>query len=175
MIQKIPTGLLTLFISFAVHSQSVLTSKIVDNKDEPLIGASVLLKGTSKGSITDIEGKFSITNIPNGEYTLNISYFGFEEISKKISINGNMGLGEMSLLSATIGLEEIQVLADIVEERKAPVAISTISDQQLDERYSDISLADAMQNTSGVYTIQGAGGYAGSWRLWRSRSLHKGI
>lgn len=143
----------------SVQAQSTLTGTVVDQNDEPLIGATAQIAGTTKGSITDLNGKFQITSISNGEYTLKISFYGYETTEQSITVNGTTNLGSFKLEEATIGLQEVQVLADVVEERKTPVAISTISAEQLDERYSNISLADAMQNTPGVYTINGAGGY----------------
>lgn len=152
-------GLLALILSPSLFSQSTVSGKILDDNDEPLIGATVQLVGTTKGAITNLEGTFSLSNVENGDYELKISFFGFEDIVESISVSGDIDLGQFTMVSEIIGLEEVQVLADIVEERKTPVAISTIGAKQLDERYTNLSLADAIQNTPGVYTIQGAGGY----------------
>lgn len=146
-------------MSLSLYAQHTISGKVLDENGEPLIGATAQLQGTSKGSITDLDGNYSIVNVASGDYKLKVSFFGFEEVTQDISVTGNMEVGNITMTSATIGLEEVQVLADIVEERKTPVAISSISAEALDERYTSYSLADAMQNTPGVYTIQGAGGY----------------
>ncbi len=53
--------------------------KDIEN-DEPLIGVNVLIVGTSKGTITDTSGKFSINNIPVGSYTLEFRYIGYKTL-----------------------------------------------------------------------------------------------
>ena len=50
-----------------------VTSSVYDSEGEPLIGATVMVKGTSIGAATDIDGKFTLTCAPNA--TLVISYF----------------------------------------------------------------------------------------------------
>lgn len=60
---------------------NIVTGTVVDNSGEPVIGANVLEKGTTNGTVTDTEGKFSI-NVQNGA-VLQISYIGYntQEIS----------------------------------------------------------------------------------------------
>jgi outer membrane receptor protein involved in Fe transport len=152
-----------LLLSFGLFAQTGSVSGVVtdSNGGESLIGATVILKGTSKGTIADLEGKFSIPSVPIGEQTIQISFVGYEtkEISVSVTADQDSSIGEISLASESVGLDEVRILADIVEERKTPVAISTISAEVLNERFSSASLADAVQNTPGVYSIQGAGGY----------------
>ena len=62
---------------------TTVTGVVTDDQGEPLIGASVLIKGTTTGSITDIDGKFSI-DIPAEGATIEISYIGF--ISQDITV-----------------------------------------------------------------------------------------
>lgn len=159
MIRKLIPGVIVLLFALQVSAQNTVSGTVLDEKDEPLIGATAQIVGTSKGAITNLDGVFSIRNVENGDYTIKISYFGFEDSEQEITVSGDLDMGNLTLTTATIGLQEVEVLADIVEERKTPVAISTISGQQLDERFTDVELADAVQNTPGVYTIQGAGGY----------------
>ncbi len=159
MNRKLLLCLAAFLLAAAVQAQNTLTGTVTDQNDEPLIGATVQISGTTRGSITDLNGKFQIVNVPNGSFKLKISFYGYEVLEEDISVSGTANIGTFTLEEATIGLQEVQVLADVVEERKTPVAISTISSEQLDERYSNVSLADAMQNTPGIYTINGAGGY----------------
>jgi hypothetical protein len=51
--------------------------KIVDNGNEALIGANVVVKGTTIGTITDVDGNYIIQNIPAGEITLLASFIGY--------------------------------------------------------------------------------------------------
>ena len=139
-----------------------VTGSIMDSESsEALIGATVLIQGTDQGSIADLSGKYLINNVPVGTYTVQISYIGYEDLIQEVTVTDGQvaDAGTANLESTSIGLKEVQVFSSLVEERKTPVAISTISAKDLDERFSSSSLADAVQNTPGVYTIQGAGGY----------------
>ena len=73
-------------ITASAFAQSrTISGKIVDANGEPVIGASAIVKGTSNGSITDLDGKFSIKDVPeNG--TITVSYIGYK--SQTISVKG---------------------------------------------------------------------------------------
>ena len=62
----------------------IITGKIVDDSGEPLIGATVLLKGTTKGTITDVDGQYHI-RVPRGQNTLVLSYVGYQSIEVPIT------------------------------------------------------------------------------------------
>ena len=53
-----------------------VTGTIVDDFDEPLIGASIVEHGTSNGTVTDIDGKFELS-VSNGNVVLSVSYIGY--------------------------------------------------------------------------------------------------
>ncbi len=73
---------LTLFFilcSIAPFAQNTFTAQIKDTiSGEPLIGASIALKGTAIGTMADTQGKLTLDNIPNGEQTLMFSFIGYE-------------------------------------------------------------------------------------------------
>ena len=58
---------------------------VLDANNEPIIGASVLMKGTTNGTITDIDGNFTLSNINPG--TLVVSYIGYK--TREINVNGS--------------------------------------------------------------------------------------
>jgi len=76
-----------LFIVFAIgaFAQNKITGVVTDITGEPVIGASVVVRGTTNGSITDLNGNFSILNAPQNA-TLVVSYIGYE--SQTIVTNG---------------------------------------------------------------------------------------
>lgn len=53
--------LLALIMSISLYAQNTIKGVIVDETDFPLIGATVMVKGTSNGGVTDLDGKFTIT------------------------------------------------------------------------------------------------------------------
>ncbi|MEZ4983097.1 MAG: carboxypeptidase-like regulatory domain-containing protein, partial [Saprospiraceae bacterium] len=63
-------------MSFALAQRTVV-GMVTDDSGDALIGATVLVKGTSEGTVTDLDGKYSVT-VPSGSNTLVFSYTGFE-------------------------------------------------------------------------------------------------
>lgn len=78
--------LLSLFLPLFIYGQNGIVKGIVKNGKEPVPFASVGLVGTSFGVATDIEGKYSISDIPLGKYTLQISSVGFKNLKRSISV-----------------------------------------------------------------------------------------
>ena len=83
------TLILMLSASFALSAQGpyVIKGSVVDSSGEPLIGVSVLEKGTTNGTITDIDGKFSI-EVKSLPTYLVLSHVGFRTKEYKISLVG---------------------------------------------------------------------------------------
>ncbi len=78
-----------LFLFFGIAmAQTKVSGTVVSYEDnEPVVGAAVRVVGTNIGTVTDINGKFTIT-CPKGKNTLNISYVGMEPI--QVSARANM-------------------------------------------------------------------------------------
>lgn len=81
-----------------------VTGHVVDDTNKPLIGASILVVGTSTGVITDLDGNFSIV-VPSGATTLQISYVGYETMTVPIPDNNTVNVKMKS---------DSQVLSDVV-------------------------------------------------------------
>ena len=65
------------FFSVAAFSQIKVTGKIVDDKGETMPGVNVVIKGTSTGTVSDLDGNYAIS-VPNAESVLNYSFVGYE-------------------------------------------------------------------------------------------------
>ena len=88
----------------AVQQTKKITGTVVDNTGEPVIGANVVVKGTTLGSITDMDGKFTIEDVPSNG-TLQISYIGYKSIE--------MPIGSQSDFKITLQ-EDSEKLDDVV-------------------------------------------------------------
>jgi len=72
------------FPGFQLYAQNLAVYGTVrSSQNEPIPGASVLIKGTSQGTITDVDGKFKI-NVNSPEFTLNFSFIGYKSQDIKI-------------------------------------------------------------------------------------------
>ena len=69
-----------------VFAQQVVTGRITDTKGETIIGASVREKGTSNGTITDLDGNFTLSVLPAA--TLEISFIGYKTQDVKVVLAG---------------------------------------------------------------------------------------
>ena len=88
----------------AVQQTKKIIGTVVDNTGEPVIGANVVVKGTTLGSITDMDGKFTIEDVPSNG-TLQISYIGYKSIE--------MPIGSQSDFKITLQ-EDSEKLDDVV-------------------------------------------------------------
>lgn len=86
------TGLLLVFASTALYAQTEIAGNVTDEAGEPVIGATVVVKGTTDGTITDLDGKFKLA-VEEGK-TLIISYIGFEDAEVTAAQNLRITLKE---------------------------------------------------------------------------------
>ncbi|MDR0939614.1 MAG: SusC/RagA family TonB-linked outer membrane protein [Mediterranea sp.] len=89
----------------AQTSRSVSGVVISDADNEPVIGASVLIKGTTTGTVTDVDGRFSLANVPSTATTLRVSYIGME--TQEVAIQA--GTMRIVLKSDSEVLQEVVV------------------------------------------------------------------
>lgn len=94
-------------------AQKTLTGSIVSDKNEPLIGASIVVKGTTVGAITDTDGKFTLS-APNDATTLTASFVGYEP--KDVAINGETNI--TITLSEAGALQELVVVGYTTQKKK---------------------------------------------------------
>ena len=150
--------LFILFCSFSAFSQSTISGKVMDtDTKEPLIGASVLVIGTSTGTITDVDGSFSLqSDISDGK--IEISYTGFE--TQQIPFSGNTNLDIVNMNQDAIGLGEVVVtgVMDIVRDRRTPVAVSTINIEEIQAKgVGNVEFPEIMKNTPSIYVSNQTG------------------
>ena len=156
--------LLVLMIPICASAQETksITGYVLDNTGEPLIGASVMVKDTNYGVITDVDGKFTL-NAPS-DAVLSFSYIGFTP--KEISLAKRKRKGEMRvrLMENTQELKEVVVTAMGIQKdtRKLGYAVSTISSEDL-IKAGATNFASAMYGKApGVRINQTQGGSSGA-------------
>lgn len=107
-----------------------LSGKVTDAIGEPIIGASVFLNGTQKGTITDINGQYLLEDIIPASYNLTISYLGFETQTKfniLVKSKGNQAYNYI-LKESTENLNEVVVTnSKIGRPKETPLSTQTLS------------------------------------------------
>ncbi|MDD2798611.1 MAG: TonB-dependent receptor [Bacteroidales bacterium] len=115
---------------FGANAQTKVTGLITDNNKEPLIGVNITVKGSQTGTISDIDGKYSI-NVPNSKSTLVFSYIGFKSIEK--STAGSTVIN-VSLLEDSKLMDEVVVVAYGTQKKSHLTgAVSSLKNEKLDE------------------------------------------
>lgn len=154
------TFLATILIASMSFAQGTVTGTVVDKPyGETLIGSSVLVKGTTMGTTTDVNGYFSF-NVAAGTKTLVISYIGYENQEIEVSVNEGQvtKLGKIKLEPTSTLLEGINVIADRAKLRETPVAVSNITKAEIEETLGSQDIPLIMNNTPSVYSTVGGGG-----------------
>lgn len=156
-----------LFSCFHAFAQSgTISGKIVDKESqEVLIGASALLQGTTLGSVTDLNGVFTIKNVKPGNYTLVIKYIGYTDVSQSVRVaeGQQVSVPDIILESSSLNLAEIEVFANVVDDRKTPVAIANIGALEINEQLGGMQLPELLNSTPGVYATQGDGAFGDAY------------
>ena len=134
------------------------------NTGEELIGATILEKGTENGTITDIDGRWSLT-VPDAQTVLELNYLGFES-KEVIAGNGQTALNLTLLQNGEI-LEDIVITALGLERSTARLGYNV---QQLDgDELADVQSVNLVQNLAGklagVTVTQGATGIGSTSKI----------
>lgn len=151
------------------QQQKKITGKVTDPSGATLPGVSVVLKGTTNGIITDNDGKFSLTNVPeNG--ILQFSFVGMRTQEIAIGIKGSINV---VLTEESIGIEEVVAVGyGTIKKADVTTSVSTISSKQLANR-PVMSLAEALAGqVAGVEIQQSSGQPGGSDILVRIRGTN---
>jgi len=143
-----------------LSAQSVSGTLIDGQTGEPLIGASVVLDGTTQGTVTDIDGNFYLDNVSPGS-TLLMNYLGYQE--KAITVTGEkMTFGNIGLSSSSLGLKEVEVIANIAIDRRTPVAVSTIKGADITLEAGNQEYVEVLRKTPSIYVTKTGGGFGDS-------------
>ncbi|HAS34868.1 MAG TPA: TonB-dependent receptor [Flavobacteriales bacterium] len=142
----------------------VIRGFVYDNKTgEPVIFTNVVLKGTSLGSTTDQNGFYSITKIPAGDYTIQVSYLGYQTLEEAISVEDDDILTQkIYLKEQNVQLETFEVSAEKEEARtEVKMSMTKLTPKQITKMPSvggQPDLAQYLQVLPGVVFTGDQGG-----------------
>ncbi len=139
----------------------------ITNAEEgtPIATAQVVLKGTSYGAATGLDGRYVIYGIPAGSYVARVQYLGFDtqEIDVVV-IGGETATVNAAMEGSIISNKELTFFADRAKERETPVAFTTVNKADLQARLGSQDIPMVMNNTPGIYATEQGGG-AGDSRI----------
>lgn len=143
---------LFLFLYSGVEGQNNKLSGRVTSNGIPLIGASISFENSGLGSITDLEGNFTLADIPAGEHNFNISYVGFKSVSTRLIFQKNeLKKIDFNLEEDVLGLEAVVVTAtrNAIPAFLSPIIVNRLDDR-IFKRTQSITLAEGLHFSPGL-------------------------
>jgi len=154
--------MMLLFTSF-IFAQGTITGTITDSEmNTPLPGANIMVAGTNNGTTTDFDGNFSL-NVEQSLGKIVITFVGFnrKEIDFNVSNGETQNLGTISIVEDENALGEIVLIGkgviDLEQDRKTPIAVSTITKKEIQQRSVGIEFPEVMENVPSVYVSNQTG------------------
>ncbi len=156
-----------LLTSFTIAQTGSIRGVIYDkDSKEPLTGANIIVKGSSLGAATDIDGKYLIRNMPVGKQTLVISYIGYNPISEDVAVIENRTLEQDFYLqpqaiegqTVTVTAQAEGQLSAINQQLQSNTIENVVSKARIRE-LPDVNAAESIGRLPGV-SIQRSGGEA---------------
>lgn len=151
--------MLVLFAIGTTLAQRTISGTVTDEGGEPLIGASILVKGTSSGTVTDLDGKYELS-VPDGSTMLIISYTGFATQEVAVGVSNVL---DLVLAEAAEELAEVVVTGlGIKKEKKAlGYGVATLGKESITNR-QETDVARLLRGKATGVDITQTSGLAGS-------------
>ncbi len=158
---------LSLILNFEVYAQTTVNGLVLDSNHEPVIGASVLVKGTSTGTATDFDGRFAL-KVPESNSILVISYVGCE--TQEVAANAPELQSGIVLRENVQNLDEVVVIGyGSVKKSDATGSVIAIKPDEFNKG-NRVTAQDALVGkVAGVNVVNGSGA-PGSGATIRIRS-----
>lgn len=163
--------MLLLLATSVIFAQGTIKGTVIDSENgTPLLGANVMVAGTSNGTTTDFDGMFTL-NVGEGnlEGEIVITYIGFakQKVSFSVQDGETVDLGQINLTADDNALNEIVVVGrgviDLQQDRKTPIAASTITRAEIQQRaVGNVEFPQVLKNTPNVYVAGASGGFGDS-------------
>lgn len=153
------TLFLFLFVSILTNAQSYkLSGRVIDVDEQPLPGASVVIKETNKGDFSNVDGRFSFT-LPKGTYTLQVSFLGFKTQEKQIVLDQDQNTIIKLELADTL-LDEVLVKA-VRATSNIPVTFTNLSKKEIAKRNLGQDIPVLLNYLPGTFSSSDAGAGVG--------------
>lgn len=150
---------LLLLTSVCAMAQKTVKGTVLDkDSNEPVVGAAVVLDGTTVGTVTDFDGNFSLQTdaLPA---KLNVSCLGY--VAQLLTAS-TADIGKIMLATDSKTLDDVVVKSSIAVARKTPVALSSVDPVIIEEKLGNQEFPEVLKATPGVYATKSGGGYGDS-------------
>ena len=151
-----------LAVGYIASAQTVVKGVVVDENDLPLIGATVVVPSTTQGTTTDAGGNFRI-ELRNDANSVQISYLNYKTATLSVDrALKNYDLGTIKMQPEAIAMEDVVIMQSVAVQRRTPVAVSTIPQQEIEFKLGGQEFPEILKSTPGVYATKDGGGFGNS-------------
>ena len=154
-----------LLLAAPVHAQTLgkIAGQVTDDAGQPLIGASVLIDGTTQGASTDVDGYYYILQVRPGTYSLRVSYLGYtptvvENVAVEVDKTTTI---DVTLQDEVVGTEEVIVRAERPLVEPARTTTTAVLEAGQLEALPVVNIQDAINLQAGVNDGHFRGGRTG--------------
>ncbi len=161
-LKKVMMSLIISMSCLAVYAQTTVSGTVTDDTGEPLIGVSIMVKGTTNGSITDFDGNFALSNV-SAKDVLVFSYIGYG--TKEITI-GNQKVLKVVMSEDTKALDEVVVVGyGQMKKNDLTGSVSSVDNEMLTAK-GTTGVVEALQGSvAGVNITQSTGRTGGGFDI----------
>lgn len=155
---------LLLFISYtATVSAQSISGKITDKKNEPVIGAAVVIEGTTKGVASDLDGNYKLADLESKKYTIVVSALGYAKQRKSVDLSTNTNqVIDFVMDDDALQLDQVVVVGyGLEQKRDVTGSISTIKGKDINNSLQP-SFEQSMQGRAAGVQVTSANGMAGA-------------
>ena len=150
-----------LLVAVSAMAQYTVTGKAIDADDgQPIVGCAVMESGTTSGTVTDIDGNFSL-KVGSSPSAISLSFLGYKQVDLNVS-EQNSNLGTIKMEADWEMLEDVVIKSSVAVARKTPVALSSIDPTIIEEKLGTQEFPELLNSTPGVYATKKGGGFGDS-------------
>ena len=134
-----------------------ISGKVSDaSSGDFLPGANVVLDGTNYGASSDRFGEFNISNVPDGSYTLTVTYVGYADYSESVTVGSDVVTKDITLSVDYVAMEAVNVTglaqgqAKALSQQRSAGNIKNVVSRDQMEKFPDQNVADVLQRLPGI-------------------------
>jgi iron complex outermembrane recepter protein len=159
---------LTLFISFSAFADTIKKDTVYESEgngtlsgiitdkadDKPIPGATISIPDLRLGTISDANGKYSITQLPKGVYLVQVSFIGYATFTQRVDFSKTSQLN-VQLQTSSIEASEVVItgVSKATEIKRDPVPMAAISKTYIDQHSASTNVIDEIANLPGISAV----------------------
>jgi len=148
---------LTIFLTLSnatAQSTAEISGTVFSSTGETLPGANIILEGTNLGAATNANGEFVLKNVPVGRFTLQVSYVGYQTLTRNVSLSSGETLSLRLTLNRSFQMPQIELIGSRPQSLdRVPGSAAVITAQQIAD-IAPLSGLEVVRRIAGVHAYE---------------------